>query len=233
MDKKNNPRHIAFILDGNRRWARSQGKMPWEGHKAGFDKLKDLFKWAKELNIKEISMYCFSIQNFDRDPKEVKFLMDIFEKAAKDVLKDKEVHEKKVKINFIGRLGMLPEKVQKAAKEAMESTKNYNDYIVNFCVAYGGREEIVDGVNKAIKDFKDGKIENIDDESFKDYLYINSDPDIVIRTSGEFRLSNFLTWHTTYSEWFFLEKPWPDFSREDLIRCIEEFKEKRQRRFGK
>ena len=227
------PKHIALILDGNRRWAKARGKMSWDGHKAGFDKLKDLFKWAQELKIKELSMYCFSVQNFDRDPKEVKFLMDIFEKAAKDVLKDKEIHENKVKIRFIGRLHILPERVQKAAKEAMEATKDYNNYIVNFCVAYGGREEIVDAVNKAIKDVKDGKIEKVDDETMKNYMYINSDPDIVIRTSGECRLSNFLTWHTTYSEWFFLEKHWPDFDKEDLVKCIEDFKEKRSRRFGK
>ena len=223
------PKHIAIILDGNRRWARAQGKMPWDGHKAGFDKLKDLFKWTKELNIKELSLYCFSTQNFDRDPKEVSFLMDIFERAAKDVLKDKDIHNDKVKVRFIGRLSMLPEKVQKAAKEAMESTKDYDNYIVNFCVAYGGREEIIDGVNKVLKE----GIDKVDEETFKKYLYINSDPDIVIRTSGEHRLSNFLTWHTTYSEWFFLEKPWPAFEKEDLINCIEEFKEKRNRRFGK
>ena len=226
------PKHVALILDGNRRWARAKGKMPWEGHKAGFDRLKDLFKWARDLNIKELSMYCFSTQNFDRDPKEVKFLMDIFEKAAKDVLKDKEVHENEVKIRFIGRLELLPERVQKAAKEAMESTKGYNKYIVNFCVAYGGREEIVDATNKVIQDAKEGKIDKVDDETFKNYMYINSDPDIVIRTSGEYRLSNFLTWHTVYSEWFFLEKPWPEFEKEDFVKVIEQYKD-RERRFGK
>jgi tritrans,polycis-undecaprenyl-diphosphate synthase [geranylgeranyl-diphosphate specific] len=225
-------KHVALILDGNRRWAKNKGLMAWDGHRAGFKKLKELFKWARELNIKELSMYCFSTQNFNRDPKEIKFLMDIFEKAAKDIIDDKEIHENKVKVRFIGRLNMLPERVQVAAKKAMEATKNYNDYIVNFCVAYGGREEIVDGINKVIKDVKEGKIDKVDDESFKNYLYINSDPDIVIRTSGEYRLSNYLTWHTTYSEWFFLEKQWPDFSKEDLIDCLAKFTGERQRRFG-
>ena len=227
------PKHIALILDGNRRWAKALGKMPWDGHKAGFDKLKNLFKWARELDIKELSMYCFSVQNFNRDPKEVKFLMEIFERAAKDLVKDKEIHDNKVKVRFIGRLEMLPEKVQKAAQEAMEATKDYDNYIINFCVAYGGREEINDAVRKVVKDVKNGKIEEIDDKTFKNYLYLNSDPDIVIRTSGEYRLSNFLTWHTTYSEWFFLEKNWPDFSKEDLVNCIEDFKDGRSRRFGK
>jgi tritrans,polycis-undecaprenyl-diphosphate synthase [geranylgeranyl-diphosphate specific] len=233
MNKDNNPKHIALILDGNRRWAKDKGRMPWDGHKAGFDKLKELFRWARELNVKELSMYCFSVKNFNRDPKEVKFLMDIFEKAAKNIVKDKEVHDNKVKVRFIGRLDMLPEKVQKAVQEAMESTKDYDNYIVNFCVAYGGREEIVDATNKVIQDVKDGKIDKVDDETIKNYMYINSDPDIVIRTSGEYRLSDFMTWHSVYSEWFFLDKHWPDFSKEDLVKCIKEFKEKRSRRFGK
>lgn len=223
------PQHIGIILDGNRRWAKSKGMMPWDGHKAGFDKLKNLFKWSKELGIKELSLYCFSIQNFDRDPKEIDFLMNIFERAAKDILKDKDVHEKKVGVRFIGRLGMLPERVQKAVKEAMEATKDYNSYIINFCVSYGGREEIIDGINKAIKD----GTRSVDENTFSKYLYIQSDPDLIIRTSGEYRLSNFLTWHSTYSELFFIEKHWPDFEKEDLVRIIDEFKEKRARRFGK
>ncbi|MBN2112257.1 di-trans,poly-cis-decaprenylcistransferase [Candidatus Woesearchaeota archaeon] len=235
MDAENYPKHIGIILDGNRRWARQRGKMPWDGHRAGFNKLKDLFKWVKEIDIKELSLYCFSTQNFKRDKLEVDFLMNIFEKAAKDVLTDKSVHNDKVKVRFIGRLHLLPEKVQKAAKAAMESTKNYNNYIVNFCVAYGGREEIADGVRQACRDVKSGKIspEEIDEESFRKYLYLQNDPDIIIRTSGEHRLSNFLTWHSTYSEWFFLEKHWPDFSKEDLVKTIKEFQEKRSRRFGK
>lgn len=234
MDTENYPKHIGIILDGNRRWARNKGKMAWQGHKAGFDKLTDLFKWIKELDIKEISLYCFSTQNFKRDKLEVAFLMKIFEKAAKDVLTDKEVHKDKVKVRFIGRIHLLPEKVQKAIKKAMEATKNYNNYIINFCVAYGGREEIADGVRQACRDVKEGKIspEEIDEESFRKYLYLQKDPDIIIRTSGEHRLSNFLTWHSTYSEWFFLEKHWPDFSKQDLIKVIKQFQEKRKRRYG-
>lgn len=235
MDAENYPKHIGIILDGNRRWARQNGKMPWSGHRAGFNKLKDLFKWAKELDIKELSLYCFSTQNFQRDKMEVDFLMAIFEKAAKDVLKDKDVHENKVKIRFIGRLHLLPEKVQKAIKEAMEATKHYNNFIVNFCVAYGGREEIIDGIRKAARDVKEGKIspEELDEQSFRKYLYLNRDPDLIIRTSGEYRLSNFLTWHSTYSELFFLEKHWPAFEKQDLINIIKEFQKKRDRRYGK
>jgi undecaprenyl diphosphate synthase len=225
----NDLKHIGIILDGNRRWAKSKGMMPWDGHNAGFNKLKELFSWVREFDIKELSLYCFSTQNFDRDPKEIDFLMNIFEKAAKDIVKDKEIHKNKVRVRFIGRLGMLPEKVQKAAKEAMDATKDYDDYIVNFCVAYGGREEIIDGINKAIKE----GVKSVDEKTFSKYLYIQSDPDIIIRTSGEKRLSNFLMWHSAYSEFFFLDKHWPDFSKEDLENIIKDFKEKRNRRFGK
>lgn len=221
------PKHIGIILDGNRRWAKEKGKMPWDGHRAGFDKLNELFGWARELGVKELSLFCFSVQNFKRDKAEVEFLMKIFEKAANDIVKDKKIHDNKVKVRFIGRLNMLPNGVRIAAEKAMEATKNYDDYIVNFCVAYGGKEEIIDAVNKAIS-----KGETVDESSFARYMYIDSEPEIVIRTSGEYRLSNFLTWHTTYSEWFFLDKYWPDFSKEDLEKAIFEFKNGRKRRFG-
>jgi tritrans,polycis-undecaprenyl-diphosphate synthase [geranylgeranyl-diphosphate specific] len=226
------PKHIGIILDGNRRWAKARGMKPWDGHDKGFDKLKELIRFRPELNIKELSLYCFSMQNFNRDKLEVDFLMNIFVKAAKQVLDDEDVHKNKMKIRFIGRLGLLPEKVQKAAKEVAEATKDYDNHIVNFCVAYGGQEEIVDGVNRAIADAKAGKIGKVDEKSFGKYLYINSPPDIIIRTSGEQRLSNFLTWHSTYSELFFIQKHWPDFSKEDLKKIIDEFVEKRNRRFG-
>jgi tritrans,polycis-undecaprenyl-diphosphate synthase [geranylgeranyl-diphosphate specific] len=228
-----NPKHVAFIFDGNRRWARAKGMPPWEGHRVGFKKVEDLLKWSKDLGIKEISMYCFSLQNFDRPKEEVEFLMDMFEKVAKDSLKNKDIHQNKVRVRFIGRFDMLPERVRIPAMKLMDSTKDYDQYFVNFCMAYGGREEIVDGINLIINDVKQGKIDKVDEESFKSYLQLKEYPDLVIRTSGEHRTSNFLPWQTTYSEWFFLEKHWPDFSKEDLARIIEEFKEKRQRRFGK
>ena len=228
----NYPKHIGIILDGNRRWAKQKGLKPWDGHEEGFKKLKELFKLAKEFDIKEMSLYCFSMQNFNRDPKEVEFLMKIFERAAKETLKNEDVHKNKVKIRFIGRLNKLTENVQKAAAEVMEATKDYDNHIVNFCMAYGGREEIIDGVNKVINDVKEGKISEVDEDSFSKYLYIQSDPDLIIRTSGEKRTSNFLLWHSNYSEWFFIDKHWPDFSKEDLQKVIDDFVEKRNRRFG-
>ncbi len=228
----NYPKHIGIILDGNRRWARAKGIKPWDGHEAGFKKLKDLFNFAIELDIRELSLYCFSMQNFNRDKREIDFLMDIFVRAAKETMDNDDIHKNKVKVRFIGRLHLLPEKVQEAAREVMEATKDYDNHIVNFCVAYGGQEEIIDGINKAVKDIKEGKIDKVDEKSFGDYLYINSPPDIIIRTSGEQRLSNFLTWHSVYSELFFIQKHWPDFSKEDLKKIIDDFVEKRNRRFG-
>ena len=223
--------HVGIILDGNRRYAKEKGMKPWDGHEAGFKKLGELFKWCKELDIRELSLYCFSMQNFNRDKPEIKFLMDIFRRAAKQALKDENVHKNKIKICFVGRLHLLPEDLQKAIKEVMDATKDYNDYRINFCVAYGGREEIIDGIKKVIEEGV--KADDINEGNFSKYLYMQSDPDIVIRTSGEHRLSNFLTWHTNYSEWFFLDKHWPAFEKQDLIDVIEEFKTQRKRRFGK
>ena len=232
MTEDNYPKHIGFILDGNRRWARAHGLKPWEGHNKGFEKLKEVIGFLKEFEIKEISLYCFSMQNFKRDKLEIEFLMNIFVKAAKEVMENEDIHKNKVKVMFIGRLELLPEKVQKAIAEVMEATKDYDQYIVNFCVAYGGQEEIVDGVNRVIADAKAGKIDKVDEQSFGKYLYIQNPPDIIIRTSGEQRLSNFLTWHSAYSELFYIQKHWPDFSKEDLKKIIDEFVEKRDRRFG-
>ena len=229
------PRHIGIILDGNRRYAKKRGLPTLAGHRKGFDNMKNLFKWCKELDIKELSLYCFSMQNFNRSKEEVDYLMNIFADAAKEALKNKDVHENKIRINVLGRLHLFPEKVIKPMEEVMEKTKAYDQHTVNFCLGYGGREEIVDGIKKLVRDAKDGKIkeEDISVETFYPYLYTQSEPDLIIRTSGEQRTSNFLMWHQAYSEWMFVKKHWPEFSKEDLMECIREFAETRQRRFGK
>ena len=142
----------------------------------------------------------------------------------------KEIHENKVKVRAIGRLHLLPESLQKAIKELMEATKDYDGYTLNICLAYGGREEIIDGIKEMIKDGV--KADDVTEEKFREYLDLDNDPDLVIRTSGEYRLSDFLTWHITYSEYFFVQKHWPEFEKQDLINIIDEFTNKRQRRFG-
>src|SRR3989344_5576607 len=225
MVEMNYPRHVGIILDGNRRFAKRLMMRPWEGHRLGFDKMTQLFKWCKTLNIKEMTLYCFSMQNFNRPKIEFDFLMDIFEEAFINVLTNKDIHKNKIRINPIGRWHLFPEKVQIAAKKAIEATKDYSDYVVNLALAYGGREEIVDTIKKIGRKIEAGEITNeeINEALIQKNLYMDSDPDFIIRTGGDHRTSNFLAWQSTYSEWFFIEKTWPEFEEEDLRQCIQEF----------
>jgi tritrans,polycis-undecaprenyl-diphosphate synthase [geranylgeranyl-diphosphate specific] len=234
MGEKQYPKHIGIILDGNRRFAKRLMLEPWKGHELGFEKLKKLYKWCKELGIKELTLYCFSMQNFNRPKREFDFLMNIFVKAGNDAATNEDVHKNKIKVNVIGKWHLFPEKVQKAIQRAVDATKDYNDFIINLALAYGGREEIVDGIKKLLKDFKEGKVDvnDIDENKFSEYLYMNSEPDLIIRTGGEHRSSNFLPWQSIYSEWSFPEKFWPEFEKEDFIACIDEYMN-RDRRFGK
>jgi len=234
MGEKQYPKHIGIILDGNRRYAKRLMMKPWKGHELGFEKLKKLYQWCKELDIKELTLYCFSMQNFNRDKDEVNFLMNIFVKAGNDAAINEDIHKNKIRINPIGRWHLFPERVQSALKKAVDASKDYSDFTVNLCLAYGGREEIVDAAKKLLKDFKEGKVnvDDIDEEKFSEYLYITSEPDLIIRTGGAHRTSNFLIWQSNYSEWIFPEKFWPEFEKEDLIDCIDKFMG-RDRRFGK
>ncbi|MBR9683144.1 di-trans,poly-cis-decaprenylcistransferase [Candidatus Woesearchaeota archaeon] len=221
--------HVGIILDGNRRWAKKNLWKPWEGHNKGSEKFEKLLDWILELGIKRTSLYCFSIQNFTRPEEEKKHLFDIFRKAVDDLTTDSRIDENEIKIRFVGRINLFPSDIQEKMQALMEKTKNHNQHTVNFAMAYGGREEIIDTVNKFLKE---GKTE-ITSEEFQKELWVPEDLDIVIRTSGEHRLSNFFPFQTTYAELFFLEKHWPDFEKEDLVRVLAEFEEKRQRRFGK
>ena len=229
-----NLEHIGIILDGNRRFAKRLMLEPWKGHELGFEKLKKLFKWCKELEVKEITLYCFSMQNFNRPKKEFDYLMNLFEKGFNEVSTNEDIHKDKIRINVIGRHCLFPEKVQTSIKKAVDATKNYNDYKVNIALAYGGREEIVDAVKKVAEKVKNKEldIKDINEETFSENLYLNTEPDLIIRTGGDRRTSNFLPWQSIYSEWFFLEKVWPEFEKEDLIKVIDEYKN-RDRRFGK
>ena len=220
--------HVGIILDGNRRFARKHGWKPWVGHDKGFEKLDKVLDWMVKLKIKEVSLYCFSIQNFDRSEMEKKHLFDIFRKEAKKLLEDKRVYDNKIKIRFAGRLEMFPSDMQELMKELMGKTAGHDKYIVNYAMAYGGREEIVDAANK----LKAGSKE-ITKESLQSTMWVPEDMDVVIRTSGEYRLSGFFPWQAHYAELFFIDKLWPEFEKEDLIKVIEEFKAKRERRFGK
>ncbi|MBI5391932.1 di-trans,poly-cis-decaprenylcistransferase [Candidatus Woesearchaeota archaeon] len=227
------PKHIGIIIDGNRRFAKQLMLKPWKGHELGYEKVKRVLEWCKEINIKELTLYAFSIENFDRPKEEFDYLMNLFEKAFTQLRKEEE-KIKNMRINFIGRIKMFPREVYDAMTKLMDATKNNVPFIVNFAMAYGGRAEIIDAVKKIAEQVKEGKvnIENINEELFSKNTYLHSDPDLIIRTS-ESRLSGFLTWQSVYSEIIFLpNKLWPEFEKEDFLACIEEYKN-RQRRFGK
>lgn len=228
------PKHVAIILDGNRRYAKKLGLQPWKGHEFGIKKLNELFDWCQEIGIKELTLYSFSIENFKRTKTEISFLFNLFKQEFKNMKHKTNIFKNGVRINVMGRLENFPDDLRKSMLEIMMQTKNHKKFIVNFAMAYGGRQEIADAVKKIAENIIKGKIklEDINSDLISDNLYLKSEPDLVIRPGGEIRTSNFLTWQSVYSEWIFLDKLWPDFTKKDLEECIEEFN-RRERRFGK
>ncbi|MBI2137514.1 di-trans,poly-cis-decaprenylcistransferase [Candidatus Woesearchaeota archaeon] len=228
------PKHIAIILDGNRRFAKRLMAKPWEGHEFGAKKVEKLLKWCMELGIKEVTLYAFSLENFHRPKKEFNYLMKLFRDAFEKARNNKEIHDKKIRIRFLGRIELFPDDVQAAMRKLTDATKTYDNCTVNFCMAYGGRQEIIDASTRMAEDLRTGKInpEQVNEETFKQYLYLKDEPDMIIRTGGEKRMSGFLLYQSNYSELFFISKMWPEFQKKDLIACVEEFK-KRERRFGR
>lgn len=228
------PAHIGIILDGNRRFAKRLAMRPWEGHRLGAETLEKLFDWAKELGVKELTLYAFSMQNFNRSEDEKKFLFEIFKTYLKRALKDEKIMNEGLRVKAIGRIHLFPKEVYNLLIELMEKTKDNNNYTVNFALAYGGREEIIDAVKKVATDVADSKlkIEDINEEMFMNYLYMADEPDLVIRTGGDYRTSNFLSYQSAYSEWFFIKKFWPEFTKDDLKEIIDQFMS-RERRFGR
>ncbi len=228
------PKHVAIILDGNRRFAKKQGINPLKGHEHGAKRLIDVLEWLKELGVKEVTFYTLSTENLKRTGVEVAALMALFRKGLDEEKKDGRIDSNGAKVRFIGRLGLLPKDIQKGMAELMERTKNHSNYTVNFAIAYGGKAEIVDAVRKIVAAAKKGSIneEDIDEKTFPDYLYMADEPELLIRPGGEKRISNFLLWQLAYSEFIFLDKLWPEITRQDLVDCIAEY-EKRARRVGK
>ncbi len=229
------PRHIGIILDGNRRFAKRLMLKPWKGHEWGAKKLEALLDWIKDLKfVKELTLYCMSIENFQRPKEEFEYLMDLSRKEFQRFHDDKRIDEQKIKIRFIGRIFMFPQDIQEIMHKLMEKTKDYTNYVINFAMAYGGRTEIIDAMQKIAVEVEQGKLKasDIDQQVVEDHLYMADEPDLIIRTGGEKRSSNFLSYQSAYSEWFYVEKMWPEFEKEDLLACIEEFKQ-RKRRFGK
>lgn len=223
------PKHVALIIDGNGRWAKKRGLPRSAGHKVGFENLKKHIQYCQELGIKNLSMYCFSKQNWNRPEQEVKFLMDTFNQVLDEY--KKEYADKDVRIIICGDMEdtRLSEEVRRKAKELMEMTKDRTGFVLNACINYGGREEILNAVNKIIEAGE----KDVDAKTFEKYLYTAGllPVDFIIRTSGEKRTSNFLPWQATYSEWHFPKTYWPSFSKRDLIKALKIYM-KRNRRFG-
>lgn len=211
MENKN-PKHIAIVLDGNRRFAKRLMLEPWKGHELGAEKIEELFEWLKEFGIEELTLYCFSLENFNRPKSEFDFLMQIFKKEFSRLIDDKRVYNDKIKIRFAGRLFLFDSELQEIAKKLAEKTKDHSNYTVNFALGYGGRQEIIDAFKKLVE-----SKEEINEENLKKNLWIENEPDMIIRTGGEKRTSNFLTWQSAYSEWFFLDKTWPEFNKGNLF----------------
>lgn len=221
-------------MDGNRRFAKTLNLNPWKGHEYGEKKVFSLLEWCKELEIKEVTIYAFSQQNKNRPEKELKYLMDLFEKTTNKILKDKEVIKSGTKITILGDKTIFSKELQEKLKELEQKTKQNKKYYLNIALGYGGREEIISATKKIAKLVQDKKLEinEINEKEFEKHLYSKNEPDIIIRTGGDCRTSNFLPWQSTYSEWFFIKKKWPEFTRKDLEQCINDYK-KRERRFGK
>ncbi|MFH0831748.1 MAG: polyprenyl diphosphate synthase [archaeon] len=229
------PRHLGIIPDGNRRWAKSRGLPAFKGHEAGAKIFREILRWCEELKIRMLTIYSLSTDNLLRPKEEVDFLMKLFERELKGLLKDKEVHEKKVRVRVIGNKELLSKKLQGIIEQLETATKEYSEYFLNFAMAYGGRQEILHAAKKISQLVKDGKlnIEAIDERKFSENLYAElPDVDLLIRTSEQ-RLSGFLPWQSVYSEIVFLkDKMFPELTKEDFVKVIKEYGI-RERRFGK
>jgi len=232
------PEHIAIILDGNRRWAVEHSLNPWVGHRQGAEKVEKLLEWCLDIGVRSITLYAFSTENFQRPKKEVLKIMQILEEKLRKIITDERIHKNKVQVKIIGRRNLLPRPLQELIREAEESTKNYDKHYLNVALAYGGRAEIVDAAKKIAEKVKKGEfdLEEINEQTFERFLYTShlpkQDPDLIIRTSGEERLSGFLLWQSAYSELCFLDVYWPDFRKIDLLRAVRTY-QKRKRRFGR
>ena len=232
--KKGVPRHIGIIIDGNRRWAKKRGLEPWRGHVAGKERLREVLDWCREFGVREVTIYTFSVQNFSRPKTELSQLFGMLVDGVKEFLKDPDVRKYRIRVRAIGRIHLFPKYVQLAIAKVVDATKTYDRYFVNLAVGYGGREEITDAVRSIARDIESGRLRarDVSEETIEQHLYLSSEPDLIIRTSGEQRTSNFLPWQSSYSEWYFSPKLFPDFSKTDLVAALQDYAA-RDRRFGR
>ncbi|RLC45122.1 MAG: di-trans,poly-cis-decaprenylcistransferase [Candidatus Coatesbacteria bacterium] len=233
---KQMPHHIGIILDGNRRASRKLGLNYKDGYELGAKKLEEVLNWCWDLGIKVVSVWVFSTENFKRPKDQVETIMQLAKEKLRLIREDERIHKNKVRIKIIGRRDMLPKEIQEEIEQTEKATENYDNYTLNICMAYGGRAEIVDAIKNIIKRIIKGELkpEEINEEVINEHLYTKGlpDPDLIIRTSGEERLSGFLLWQSAYSELYFADVYWPLFRKIDLWRAIRTY-QRRQRRFGK
>ena len=233
MEQKNLPKHIAIIMDGNRRWARNKGLPVALGHKEGAKTLEKIVRYAKNIGIKYITVYAFSTENWKRSEEEVSTLMNLMMNYLESY--SKRADSENIKVQILGNRQGLSDKMNNLIEKCMERTKDNTGITFNIALNYGGRDEILGAVKNIAEKIQNNemKIEDITEQTISDNLYTKGqpDPDLLIRTSGEIRLSNFLPWQLVYSEFVFVDKNWPDFSEKDLDEAIEEY-QKRNRKFG-
>ena len=234
------PHHVGLILDGNRRYARAAGLADvLDGHRLGANKLEEVLSWCEELDIRMVSIWILSTENLTRQPEELGGLLGLIENKLRDTARDPKVHKKRMRIRVIGKLDILPTSMREAIREAEEATRTYDSFFLNVALGYGGRQEIADAVQSLLRDRAaqalslEQAIEEVTPDNLGKYLYTYDlpDPELIIRTSGEVRLSGFLLWQSAYSEFYFCDAYWPAFRRIDLLRAIRSFQQ-RDRRFG-
>jgi len=222
-------RHAALIMDGNGRWAKLRGLPRIEGHRNGVKRVNEIIDTASEIGLQAVTFYTFSMENWNRPVTEVKALMHLLDRYLRSEMQ--RLHKMNIVFRAIGKIEKLPDNIQKLLKDFEELTKDNTGLVLSSALSYGGREEIINAVKKMIK--KGMRAKDVDEKVFGSYLYTAGipDPDLIIRTSGEMRLSNFLLWQSAYSEFYFTDTLWPDFGREEFISAITEY-QKRERRFG-
>lgn len=232
------PEHIGIILDGNRRWASERELTTYHGHFLGAKVGEEVLNWCLDYGIKTLTLYAFSTENFARPSEEVSAVLKILEEEARKLKRDKRLHTHKVRVKALGRIDLLPKTLAEVLVQLENETSEYDGHFLNVAIAYTGRAEIVDATKKIVEDVSQGQLSlgDIDEDVFRKYLYTahlpNPNPDLVIRTSGEERLSGFLLWQSAYSELVFVDVYWPEFRRIDFLRAIRLY-QLRHRRFGR
>ncbi len=230
------PNHLGVIIDGNRRWARARGLPPWEGHRAGAKKLEEFLNWCLEAGIPQVSIYTLSTENLNRPKEELKHIFKILEEYVDGLLNDEKkfslLEKYEVRVRFVGELNRLPKKLIKVMGKLMKKTAKYQKRVLNFLVAYGSKSEIVNAVKKLAEELiKYGKVE-ITEKDIEKHLYVSQPLDLIIRTGGHQRLSNFLLWQASYAEIYVTKTLWPDFSKKEFMKALKWFSQQ-ERKFGR